>query len=430
MAGLNRLRADVVKPVPLFTNPWVMVNAMSHILTLLNSFKRNISDPLLSLRSVKPLRHTLPPLRPLDFLARVAYPLLTLGWLQPGQTAPAIVVNQSPIFIQQKTKIYRTASILAFLVIVLGSIDWLQPAPITQARSLAQAETSSGLTLEVIGPAAVTLGDTFEVRVVANNPLPLGIFGYQFWLNWNSAVLAPVEAAPTLSSDFPLIAQAEVTEGQLKIAASREGDVPGLTGSLTLLIWTFQAKAPTGLDAAHFDLTVVTLGQKDGTELPVDGLTNLAVTIAEPAQERGSLLGNVQAEGHPPGNQAGYSILFNELGLATTTSATGDFSLADLEFGTYSLTASQPGFLSATCTGVMHNNEPTVLAGVTLLAGDLDGDGLISVADATAIGLALGGGPGAVADLSVDGEVNVLDLILLAANFGQSALDNPWVCQP
>jgi len=360
----------------------------------------------------------------------MAYPLFTLGWLQHGQTAPAVMVNQSPIFIQQKTKIYRTASILTFLVIVLGSIGWLQPAPVTQARSLAQAETTSGLTLEVIGPNAVTLGDTFEVRVVANNPLPLGIFGYQFWLSWNSAVLAPVEAAPTLNPDFPLIAQAEVTEGQLKIAASREGDVSDLTGSLTLLTWTFQAKAPTGLDAAHFDLTVVTLGQKDGTELPVDGLTNLAVTIVEPAQERGSLLGNVQAEGHPPGNQTGYSILINERGLATTTTATGDFSLADLEFGTYSLTASQPGFLSATCTGVVHNNEPTVLAGVTLLAGDLDGDGLINVADATAIGLAIGGGPGAVADLNVDGEVNVLDLILLAVNFGQSAVDNSWVCQP
>jgi hypothetical protein len=35
-----------------------------------------------------------------------------------------------------------------------------------------------------------------------------------------------------------------------------------------------------------------------------------------------------------------------------------------------------------------------------------------------------------VADLNVDGTVNVLDLILLAVNFGQSAAAHPWLCQP
>ncbi|MBI1877515.1 MAG: hypothetical protein HYR94_04670 [Chloroflexi bacterium] len=365
----------------------------------------------------------------MDFLARVAYLDLTLGWLQPGQAAYAVVTHRIPQFIQQKS-FYRTCFTLALLVIILGSVNWLRPAPVIQARSLAQAEPTSGLTIEVVGPAAVAVGDTFEVQIVVNNSLPSGIFGYQFWLDWNPAVVAPVEAAPILSPDFPLMAQTEISEGQFRVTASREGDVEGLTGSLTLLTWTFQAKAAADLDVAHFDLTLVTLGQKDGTELPLDAITNLTVTIVETALQRGNLSGNVQVEGRASGSQAGFSILINELGLAATTTPGGDFAFADVEFGPYTLTANSPGFLSATCTGLTHSSESTNLAGVTLLAGDLTGDGLIDVADATAIGLASGSAPDVAADLNGDGGVNVLDLILLAVNFGQSAADHPWVCQP
>jgi hypothetical protein len=73
--------------------------------------------------------------------------------------------------------------------------------------------------------------------------------------------------------------------------------------------------------------------------------------------------------------------------------------------GTYTLIASSPGFLSATC-------------------------GAVDMVDVVALGPAFGRpGPAEVADLNTDGLIDILDMILLAANYGQAATDNPWVCQ-
>ncbi len=355
------------------------------------------------------------------FFARLVVPDLTPGWL------PLAVVAVKPT-LSQPRKIYRVFFILLFLTLILGS--WLRPAPATQAQTMAQAETPFGLTLAIAGPSTVNVGDTFEIQVIFDNPSPAGVFGYQFGLTWNSAAVTPVDPAPTLSPEFPLIAQNEISGEQFTVAASRQGDVPDLPGSLTLLTWRFQAVAPTGVDSARFDLVAPTLGQKDGTVLPLEAVTPLAVTVVEPTPQRGTLLGQVQVEGRAFGSQAHINILINESGLAVAAAPGGDFTFADLDFGAYTLTASSPGFLRATCN-VTHQSELTTLAGLTLLAGDLNDDSVIDVADAAALGLAIGSaGPGAVADLNVDGTVNVLDLIPLAVNFGQSAAAHPWLCQP
>lgn len=391
----------------------------------------------------------------LDFLARLAIPNLTSGWfpLTIAVTPPLPQprkIDVSPEFCAQKLwgaggtdytdkdlkksarsvfyPVYRAFFVLLFFLLIFG--NQIRPIPVTQARTLAQAVTPSGLTLAVIGPATANIGDIFEIQVVVNNPSPAGIFGYQFALTWNSTAVTPVDPTPTLSPEFPLIAQNEITGGQFNVAASRQGDVSDLPGSLTLLTWRFQAITPTSSNSANFDLATATLGQKDGTEIPLEAITNLAVMVVEPTPQRGSLAGNVQVESHAPGAQARVSILVNELGRTVTPTPGGDFTFADLDFGTYTLTASSPGFLRASCNSVKHNSQSTTLAGIILLAGDLNDDGVIDVADAAALGLAIGSGPGAVADLNVDGAVNVLDLILLAVNFGQSAVAYPWHCQP
>jgi hypothetical protein len=342
-------------------------------------------------------------------------------------TASPVAAPFLPIVVQPK-KFYPLFFVIACLIIIITGVDSHRPAPVAQAGSLQQAGDP---TLQITGPALVNVGETFEIQVLVNNPLPTGIFGYQFSLTWNSTAFAPAEASPALSPEFPLITQTDISAGQLNVAASRQSDAPDLMGTLTLLTWRFQAIAAPSPDAVHFEVMGVSLGDKEGLSLPLGEITPLAVTVIEPAPQRGSFTGQIQLEGRVPGNQAGVTILVNELGVATTTTPNGDFTLADLDLGAYSLTASSPGFLSVTCTGAALNGEATPVTGVTLLAGDLNNDGVIDVADAAQIGLAVdGNNSGAEADLNLDGAANVLDLILLATNFGQSTAAHPWLCQP
>jgi hypothetical protein len=292
----------------------------------------------------------------------------------------------------------------------------------------------SGLTLEVTGPTNVTVGDTFEVSVVAKNIPDPGIFGYQFWLNWDDAVLSPVSGTLVLSTDFPLQAQREVSVNQLKLAASREGDVGDLTGPLTLLTWTFQANSLTEPDATTLSLAEWKVGRKGGLDVPVAQVINLDVVVEEvEVPGVGDIVGNVTGQGRAADNQADHDVTaVGDLGgiLTDLTDANGDFWITDAPADIYDVTASRAGFLAATCQDVVHTAEAlTSLANVIMLAGDIDSSGNIDITDAVAIGTVFGSTtPGEVADLNADGEVDVLDLILMAANFGQTSAANPWVC--
>jgi hypothetical protein len=287
--------------------------------------------------------------------------------------------------------------------------------------------TPAGFVVQVTGPEAVTVGDTVMVNVVASDVPEPGMYGYQFQLNWDSAAFAPVEDNLSLSTDFPAVGQSILATGQLNVAASRQGDVPDLPGNITLVSLTLQANTVTDPNASVFSLSQVKIGRRDGLDVPVDQVINLSVVVV--GDLSGDIVGNVMVEGYAADNQAGHTILAESL--TATTDAGGNFTLNGAPFGVYTLTADSAGFLDAVCQNVNHTGKPTTLANVTLLAGDLNDDDVIDIADAVAIGAVFGSiTPGEVADLNVDGLVDVLDLILLAANYGQTSAANPWVCHP
>ena len=105
---------------------------------------------------------------------------------------------------------------------------------------------------------------------------------------------------------------------------------------------------------------------------------------------------------------------------SVTANPDGSFSLT-APAGTYTITASASGFLkaegSATITGGNTSTKPTL----TLLAGDLDGNGVIDQFDALTIGMGYNTATPAEADLNNDGVINVLDLEQLAGNYRKSA---------
>lgn len=96
--------------------------------------------------------------------------------------------------------------------------------------------------------------------------------------------------------------------------------------------------------------------------------------------------------------------------------AEGKFS-AQVQSGQYTFTISAPGFLSATRTDTISANAS--LPTVTLLAGDIDQNGIIDPLDVGTLGNMYGKSPLtlAAADLTGDQLVDLRDLVLLAANY-------------
>lgn len=290
------------------------------------------------------------------------------------------------------------------------------------------SEPVPGLTVEIVGPTEVVVGETIALSVVASNIPEPGIFGYQFHFNWDSTVFSLAEGTLALNPDFPIVAKLDVDTNVIQVGASRQGNVQDLTGPLTLLTVEAQANVVTQPDAAPFTLTGVKLGRKGGIDVPVDQIINLNVTVV--SKPNGNITGNVKVEGRAADNQAGHTIQDDTKNLSAVTDTNGNFTLDTVDPGTYTLTANRPGFLAATCTNLIHQGD-TLLDSVTLLAGDIDDNRIVDIVDAVAIGSALGSAEsGQVTDLNVDLKVDVLDLILMSVNFDQTSENNPWLCQP
>jgi hypothetical protein len=112
------------------------------------------------------------------------------------------------------------------------------------------------------------------------------------------------------------------------------------------------------------------------------------------------------------------------------TDATGNFSITAVATGTHtSITADTDGYLSAVCTSPVVTAPQTNLLAITLLSGDINGDDVVDVTDATAVGISFGDtGPNIPADLNRDELVDIFDIILVGINFGKSG-PQPWICQ-
>jgi hypothetical protein len=332
------------------------------------------------------------------------------------------------------------------LAITTGSLIWLQASASpalaqdpAELEILIEFEDDGIATLSVPPPPVFYVGDTFVVSIVALGVPEPGIFGSQFQVVYDTQHLLaiPDSLVPGDTLEPLIITKKDIDNGSgvASWAASRQGDLENVPGNVLLAQITLEAvgatEPPEG-QTTLIDLQNVLLGRKGGIEVDIGGLVPLAIIIKDKEPESGDITGNVKVEGRAEDNQAGHSVQFFVSLVSTLTDALGDFSFFDVEFGTHTMTANSDGFLAATCTDLVHDTDPTVLADVTLLAGDIDDSGEVDITAAVAIGSIFGGPPTAdiPADLNDDGIVNVLDSILMSVNFGQTSAGNPWICQP
>jgi hypothetical protein len=102
----------------------------------------------------------------------------------------------------------------------------------------------------------------------------------------------------------------------------------------------------------------------------------------------------------------------------------GTFNFTFIE-GTYTITASAEGYLSAQGSVTLANGSVVTKQTVSLIAGDIDGNGVVDQLDALTIRMNYNSATPTAADLNNDGVIDVLDLGILAENYGKSGVQ-PW----
>jgi hypothetical protein len=92
------------------------------------------------------------------------------------------------------------------------------------------------------------------------------------------------------------------------------------------------------------------------------------------------------------------------------------------------ITADAPGYLSAVCAASQLVDPATVLVPVALVSGDINGDNLVDITDAAAVGVSFDKtGADLPADITRDGVVDIFDIVLVGVNFGEAG-PQTWAC--
>lgn len=156
------------------------------------------------------------------------------------------------------------------------------------------------------------------------------------------------------------------------------------------------------------------------TTTPLPTLTPTVAATLTPIP--GSITGVVQYEKHP--DQTGIAITIFSGGAQVAqgqSTADGSFQFSNVPAGQYTLQFSAQGYLTASSTVDVQAGQGASVQ-VTLMAGDIDNNGVIDLADASLIGanyrVQVPPAP-AQADLDHDGFINLVDLVLVGKNFGK-----------
>jgi hypothetical protein len=140
-------------------------------------------------------------------------------------------------------------------------------------------------------------------------------------------------------------------------------------------------------------------------------------TPVTPATATGSVKGRISLQGRI--NHAGVTVTVGELAPAVTK-PDGSYEVTGIiSLGQYVVAATMPGYLGAQGhSEIAAVGETKNLPTVTLLAGDLNGDGAVNLFDLVLLCSAFGkvDAAGQSSDLNADGAVNLFDLVLVGNN--------------
>jgi len=197
--------------------------------------------------------------------------------------------------------------------------------------------------------------------------------------------------------------------GLISFAATLVAPEPALNGSGDLISIPFFASAP-GTSALSFES--LKMVNSSAEVIPVDR-TDGVVTVSS---NQATLAGTVLLEGRS--DHSG-TVVALDGGPTVTTGSDGSYSF-DTTAGTHTLTFTHTAYLSATTTASGVAGTTVTVPTVTLLGGDVNGDGHIDILDLVAVASQFGSSSPspATADINNDGTVDIVDIVLVAKNFG------------
>ncbi|MSP14497.1 MAG: DUF2012 domain-containing protein [Chloroflexi bacterium] len=165
------------------------------------------------------------------------------------------------------------------------------------------------------------------------------------------------------------------------------------------------------------------------TRTPTSSTTSIPSTTATPSLTPtptatpvpGRVMGFVSLEGHAGVTRAGVTVRLDQA-QQVVTGADGSFIFDNVPAGAHDLRAETPGYLCLQRSLVVNPGQTVDLGTVSLKAGDANGDNRVDLLDLVLIGAHYGENPlsDARADMNGDGVVNLFDLVLVGNNFGLS----------
>jgi len=300
--------------------------------------------------------------------------------------------------------LFRIISLLAVLVsLAVSQTSALASAP--------QQATGPTATIHIAGPlklaassSAMKPGDTVTYAIDLQNLPAEGLTSAEFACRYDStlAQISGLTDAGLFGTDA--VAAINGPSGGTFVFAIAGVSKKATTGGT---VFTFSLKALAN-GSFTFDCQV---RASKGTDLFGIGFSPITITISD-TTANGTVSGVVTAS-----KPVTITLLSGTTTIGTVVAnANGSFSLSAPP-GTYTITASASGFLTAQGSVTLTSGANTTKPTIALAAGDVDNNGKIEANDVLTIGINYNKTTPTAADLNNDGIINVLDLQLLAKNY-------------
>lgn len=284
------------------------------------------------------------------------------------------------------------------------------PTPIPPTATGIPPVPSGQPSVTLTCPASVLIGATFTCNLSVN-PAGASLAGLQINLSGLNNVAQYTGAQFTTLAGASPISLTNVAN--IFTWAGSNGYLLSQSGNLATL--SFRA---SGAGTANISgQTKAANSANASVSMSINSAVVTVVTTTE--TPKGKVSGSAGLSSGSSAARASAALL-NAAGQVVVSKKLEDNGSYELEApaGTYTLRISAPGYLAAKKSITIVAGTPLVVAKVTLLAGDLNGDNNIDALDLISLGAAFEVSPPlSAADLNADGRVDLFDLTLLATNW-------------